>query len=970
MSRYLYPYLSIFLVLAGMWIPLQGQYTWENHGPDNIGSITRTIAFYNNGSAIMAGSQGGGLWQSFDNGDSWQPVPGYTGNPNVTSLAVDGSTLLVGTGSTKFRETFNERSLNYPSTYDYRTDRGGFFGNLQGKPGGGVYISTDNGESWSNDNGTTKAPFGAGTLQNEGPFTDIMKVAARDGNILIGTAEGLFFSNNELGTVLPVNGPDFLQDNMVFDIEFAAENRVYATVHRDNDNPTDSVFISTDNGRSWSTLTDEFLYQTGGILLANRSVRTEIAVAPSNENIVYIASCLASGEVAGVVRYDISADEWTRVSPRGGGDFNPLGGNGRDAFVLKVLPNDENALILAGNRWFTYSEAESWNQTAQHINPSTNTYIPTPIFDIAFDPNNPNAFLIGTGGQITSSQDGGETFARRSKGYESTVAMTVTSLGYRIEGEEGQDLDAIIGGTLSSGVLMNAKYNTEQANLQPAKQGFGQLSTRRYTRVAASLLAPGTLVIQGTDGGLVRSLNLGEIFETFYGLPLLPQVANLVPATSDTIIDRTDANESGGGTMLDRPTPAQSVFALDEFIPEDLASQLTNDGEEVSVDEVLEEVSSYIYFCSQHYIWVVNRPFDDLLQVRWNRISNELVDGTNEVFTAMEVAHTDDHTLYVGTSRGNIFRIDRPHDLENFDVNVNVVKLTEDFDAVGLNFMEGRWITDLAVDPNDPNTLAVTYAGYSDPAVFGWPHVTYNALDSMPTFGAIRSAALNNAPTYTAKFIDDGGNSVLLLGTELGLYSLRNLGAIVNPGLVTAEVTPELEGPIVYDIFARPYRAVVQEKALTRTIEVEVVVGDSTITETREVEVDRFQLEDDQNIYIATYGRGFWSTNSLSARLRGGEGTEDPLTQAFGTALYPNPTEGATPSLKVELPEAGQGRLRVIGLDGRIIHLQELDLQAGATQVPLKMPQALSTGIYVVEIEVQGETEQYRAQHKLLWTQE
>ncbi|MEM9984223.1 MAG: hypothetical protein AAF804_03945, partial [Bacteroidota bacterium] len=189
MSRYLYSFLLLGVITFGAILPISAQYTWENHGPDNIGSTTRALAYYNNGNAILAGSQGGGLWHSKNLGQSWELVPGFDGNPHITSIAVDGSNIFVATGTTRFRASSNQSRFNFPPTYDYRTDLSGYFGNLQGKPGAGVYLSTDNGQTWSNDNGTTQLPFGDGTLNNEGPFTDIMKVASRDGIVLVATAE-------------------------------------------------------------------------------------------------------------------------------------------------------------------------------------------------------------------------------------------------------------------------------------------------------------------------------------------------------------------------------------------------------------------------------------------------------------------------------------------------------------------------------------------------------------------------------------------------------------------------------------------------------------------------------------------------------------------------------------------------------------------------------------------------------------
>ena len=58
MKRNIY---NIFLAVISLLLSaqVQGQYTWNNLGPDNLGSRTRALAFDNEGN-LLAGSQGGG----------------------------------------------------------------------------------------------------------------------------------------------------------------------------------------------------------------------------------------------------------------------------------------------------------------------------------------------------------------------------------------------------------------------------------------------------------------------------------------------------------------------------------------------------------------------------------------------------------------------------------------------------------------------------------------------------------------------------------------------------------------------------------------------------------------------------------------------------------------------------------------------------------------------------------------------
>lgn len=110
-------------------IELRGQQNnlvWEEAGPNNVGGRTRAIALDRRDSkVVITGGVRGGIWKSIDDGETWKHIPGLIANESIMSIAQDPVELdhwyavtgeLVGAGANFF--------------------------------GGGIYRSTDNGESW------------------------------------------------------------------------------------------------------------------------------------------------------------------------------------------------------------------------------------------------------------------------------------------------------------------------------------------------------------------------------------------------------------------------------------------------------------------------------------------------------------------------------------------------------------------------------------------------------------------------------------------------------------------------------------------------------------------------------------------------------------------------------------------------------------------------------------------------------
>ena len=107
--------------------------SWFELGPDNIGGRTRAIAAVGN-NTLYAGAVSGGLWKSNNRGDNWNQILSFP-SLMVGSIAVAGDgTIYVGTGS----------------NFDGAGGEGG-----SGFVGGGIWMSSDNGASWTEVDGTS-----------------------------------------------------------------------------------------------------------------------------------------------------------------------------------------------------------------------------------------------------------------------------------------------------------------------------------------------------------------------------------------------------------------------------------------------------------------------------------------------------------------------------------------------------------------------------------------------------------------------------------------------------------------------------------------------------------------------------------------------------------------------------------------------------------------------------------------------
>ncbi len=823
---------------------------WEELGPNNMGSRVRALAVDGNGD-IWAGAVGGGLWKSVDDGQTWNMVDGISDNLAVSAVHINGNNIYVGTGELVFFEP-NLSSLvsgvgwNPDSTTSYQH---GVF-QYAGMVGEGVFVSNDGGLSWSHNNGT----WAPGSDRFNNPFISIQSINSNGNRVFIGTLDGLYYSDNaDLSNVTKADGSDAAFDEVpILDIEVSTNNTILVSTK-------DSLWRSTDNGATFgpgingSILPASFFpgNQVGG-------TRIEIAVAPSDPATVYVCGVLGTNQSAsGIWRSDDAGVSFTRIGPKESSTFQPLQGTGNTACILEVNPSDKDKIILGGALLYRYDPVDGWIVlgSSTFIPGFSTNYIPSPMLDLAFDPNDGSTFYIGTNKEVVGTFDYGQSFSFRTRGLNAGTMQSIHAApDYRIVASERYH-----------GLLYKANGNTSQLSQQfnniysPNNGGLAQFSTTNRDVIFS----------QSSDGGIVRSLNNGASWEAFYGLPLYP-VDNCF-GTDSLFIDRPD-NNSASGTLYDKAVPFVTPWVVDEVIaPEDLQN-----------DTNIQETPIYIYMAGGAFVWVCTNPLGDIDSLfHWNRISVDLTNGPTsnpEYLTAIAVSGDNSHTVIVGSNYGRLYRIANANDPTTIDCS-SLVRI----DSFSGNWPQ-RWISDIAFDKGDPDNVIVTFGGYDDFNSRVW--LSNNALSSsQPTFTDVTGNLPANLPVYTAAVHPDTNQTVIVIGTEKGAYmTVDNYNLTTNLNWTTTG-SGEIGNAAVYDLYFRDYY----------------------ITD---LSSDDYAYGLDYSLFAATAGRGCFKTRTLVAN-------DHPtiVGTGIGMTLSPNPVSEIS-RVSIELPTHTEVSIRVFNIAG------------------------------------------------------
>ena len=230
--------------LADGQAPLPALGTWQPLGPGNVGGRTRGLLVHpTTPSTMYAAGVAGGVWKTTNGGTSWTPLSDLIDNIAINALAMDPddpNVLYAGTGE-------------------------GFF-NIDAVRGAGIFKTTNGGATWTAlANTTTNSDFWF--------VNDIVVSPTSSSRIYAATWTGVWRSTNGGDTwSLRLSASDCtdlaVRTDMDPDVVFAACGNF----------DSDGVYRSTDGGQTFSA---------APVLTAANLGRVSLAIAPSNQNVIY-----------------------------------------------------------------------------------------------------------------------------------------------------------------------------------------------------------------------------------------------------------------------------------------------------------------------------------------------------------------------------------------------------------------------------------------------------------------------------------------------------------------------------------------------------------------------------------------------------------------------------------------------------------------------------------------------------------
>jgi len=292
---------------------------WRFVGPMRGGRTVALAGVSSEPNLFYIAAVNGGIWKSDNAGRTWVPVFDSQPTGSIGALAVSQSNpQIVYAGSGE--------GLQRPDL----------------AIGDGVYKSIDGGATWTHlglrdgqqiasmalDRANPNRLFVAVLGHPYGPNSERGLYRTLDGGA---TFQRVLYENENVGGFDVVLDPNNSQ--IVYATLWAARQAPWE-IGGSFEVPGSGAFKSSDGGTTWSPLTNGLPARVG---------RCEVAVAPSNSNVVYVyADVGAKGNDSGALyRSDDAGNHFTRVS-----DADEIAQRGDDLISLAVDPRDPQTVYL------------------------------------------------------------------------------------------------------------------------------------------------------------------------------------------------------------------------------------------------------------------------------------------------------------------------------------------------------------------------------------------------------------------------------------------------------------------------------------------------------------------------------------------------------------------------------------------------------------------------------------------------
>jgi hypothetical protein len=889
-------------------------------GPDNVGGRTRAICVdKNNTNIIYAGSVSGGLFKSTNKGGTWSLELGFT--QAVNNAGIGDAVMSITTMD------MMENGKLYVGTGGAIVGEGGIAGGGSGSQGAaGIW------EGVVQPSGEMVFTQLAGTEN-----WDITRIVAHP------TENKIFITGVNRGVTI-YDGTTFTSASGVSgsqsDVRISSDGQLLVCGRSE-------VFISTNGGASFTS---------GASLVNGSNGRFAISHEKNSDGKynIYASMANGSGGLNGVYMSPDSGTTWFLIGPGGSATFRPFGPNNQGWYdnIITAVKGRPNECILGGiDLWHwklgtnLSNPSGQWTVVSQwNDSPYSPKYVHADQHEMTWDKDG-NLYFGNDGGVFTFIPPFPDdvqylAFKHLVKNYNTVqfYAMSAGPNGNMIAGaqDNGTQVNTHTGFTYMSTYqgIGGDGFDCEISQIN----GDAMIGSIYYTDLKRSDDAfgnpPGSDVSVPCPAG-TAGVNCGS-FNTKFTLQEIEFDAN----TKDSVDyvfsqDTTIAN----GATFNFTYPSQNFsIELNGSYTNTTGSPVTFDrNDKIRVPDYVQAL--FALSIPGRGVYVTRDIWKFGQSPEWWRVLGSET-GFSGSATSLKFSK-DGKYLYVGTSGGDVWRVDGlantysaeaadgvqlPSQIKDISNNVYSQPFNLDFinntyfrndDNSLIRFKLNKTlirsgsgtVTDIAVDPNDPERVVITLGGFglASNILRSESAATTSFSNTFSSINGSGGSSLPLMPTYSA-IIDKNDPDKIYAGTLFGLFYTENGG--------------------------------------TTWIENNEQIGRVPVFALRQ------DISNDPNfggaIYLATHGRGMWSTNKfLSTEENVKIDDEQKIKSAI--SVYPNPTTDVL-NLTYELANSSDVMVNIVSLEGKLIKSVNMGSKyIGKHRTNINV-QELPKGLYVLQV--------------------
>ena len=881
---------------------------WISMGPDNMGGQTTAILYDNTPNAqgnpngvVYIGSMGGGVYKTYNYGVTWHQV----GNQDllVSCMAQDADGVIyVGTGDGGSAATYNG------------LDQQGYDNSFIGT---GIYAI----DAKNND----------AMRQVVAPTADewlfINDIAIAGNYLLASTNEGLKYSTDKGQTwqvaVEGVGGQ----------IRIGKDNTIVAAVDQ-------QIYIGSDVNNlvcHSNTAATAVSDSTGIILIPKANAVLDVAISTvldsvtnTNHNVIYAGCINADGNHAGIYVSENNGTTWTVALPAvtNAQGHSVYGGYGTANHGLVIDPQNSGIVYVLGYYLWTITKpADDGYYITTQVTPDiyyyTLSYLHVGLHTMAFNPNNPQEFYVGTdGGVYKFGKVTGDSY-----GFLNCNRNYITSRMFNV-GFSGKDTRVLAAGLDHGTVLIEGDENANNLGtgiwINPGGQNEGLYNEDAQAGPCAiSCINPKTVFVT-TKGGdhLYRSQTAGadwvstnftssgsiSISTSSFRLPILLYEKYDDALNPETVWFYAEEDYQSGATVQ---VMSKNNFPFNYTLTAPLAN-----GDSI---EVHDPVSAKFFVSLTDALYMTRTPLIFSVEAQWYKVADKAHAGFAGEPLSMAIS-ADGDNMFVGMKNGKFFRVSNLNTVLD-DATGSITDSLFQVTTTEITLpMSGQCVTSVAVDPRDPNKVIVTCGNYgNDNYVF----YSTNALADEPVF-VTKQANLPKMPVYSSLIERETGD--VILGTERGIYRTDNIN---TPNWVA-------DGQMMGEV---PVMELKQQLLFHEDEQTMNVTDEGTFI------TDYPGVHNTGVIYAATYGRGVFRCENYKQDFI--SVPENQVVEQANVSMYPNPVCGQA-TLSFELKQSANVGYQVFDMMGRMVMNRNLGrMNEGSHQVNMNA-ENLSTGSYIL----------------------